>query len=66
MIPVQIDLSGAAVNSATTIYLGFQGGYVIFLGDMVSIEPGLRYSYGIDDAKDDNTFQLNIGFALHF
>ncbi|TDQ25512.1 hypothetical protein [Tenacibaculum caenipelagi] len=66
MIPVQADLSGYSVTGASPMWLGIQGGYAIFLGDNVSVEPGLRYNYGIGDAEDNNVFQLNIGFALHF
>ena len=66
MIPVQADLSGASYDGASPMWLGLQGGYAIFLGDNVSVEPGLRYNLGMGDAKDNNTFQFNIGFALHF
>lgn len=66
MIPVQIDYSGASYDTYDASYLGFQAGYAIFLGDMVSIEPGLRYNLGLGDTEDINTFQLNVGFALHF
>ncbi|MCF2875650.1 MULTISPECIES: hypothetical protein [unclassified Tenacibaculum] len=66
MIPVQIDYTGASVGNVDPSYLGFQAGYAIFLGDMVSVEPGLRYNLGLGDAEDVNVFQLNVGFALHF
>ena len=66
MIPVQIDYSGASFESNDASYLGFQAGYALFLGDMVSIEPGLRYNLGLGDTKDVNVLQLNVGFALHF
>ncbi len=62
IIPVQIDYSG---NTNDASYLGLQAGYAIFLGDMVSIEPGVKYNYGLGDSKDNNVFQFNIGFALH-
>lgn len=64
-IPVQLDLSGNAQDGVSPMWLGVQGGYAIFLGENVSIEPGLRYNYGIGDAEDVNLFQLNVGFALH-
>ena len=66
MIPVQIDYSGASYDNYDASYLGLQAGYAIFLGDMVSIEPGLRYNLGLGDSEDINVFQLNVGFALHF
>ncbi|WP_435254790.1 hypothetical protein [Tenacibaculum sp. A30] len=66
MIPVQIDYSGASYDAYDASFLGFQAGYAIFLGDMVSIEPGLRYNLGLGDTEDFNSFQLNVGFALHF
>ena len=66
MIPVQIDYSGASYDNFDASYLGLQAGYAIFLGDMVSIEPGLRYNLGLGDSEDNNVFQLNVGFALHF
>mgnify|MGYP000321330261 CR=1 FL=1 len=62
MIPVQIDYAG---NTNDASYLGLQAGYAIFLGDMVSIEPGVRYNLGLGDSEDNNVFQFNIGFALH-
>lgn len=66
MIPVQIDYSGASYDAYDASFLGFQAGYAIFLGDMVSIEPGLRYNLGLGDTEDFNSFQFNVGFALHF
>ena len=66
MIPVQIDYTGASIGDVNTSFLGLQAGYAIFLGDMVSIEPGLRYNLGLGDSEDVNVFELNIGFALHF
>ncbi|WP_348716817.1 hypothetical protein [Tenacibaculum sp. 190130A14a] len=66
MIPVQLDLTGSARDGSNPMWLGIQGGYAIFLGENVSIEPGLRYNLGIGDAEDANLFQFNVGFALHF
>ena len=65
MIPVQLDLSGTTPEGVSPMWLGLQGGYAIFLGDNVSIEPGVRYNLGIGDAEDVNTFQFNVGFAVH-
>ncbi|MCL5247435.1 hypothetical protein M4I21_16565 [Cellulophaga sp. 20_2_10] len=69
MIPVQVDYAGASVKDAdeNPSFLGLQGGYAIFLGENVSIEPGLRYNITMnDDAFSEDVFQFQIGFALHF
>jgi len=69
MIPVQVDIAGASVEDLddNPMYLGIQGGYAIFLGSNVSIEPGLRYNMSLnEDYSDEGIFQFNIGFALHF
>ena len=69
MIPVQLDYSGGTMKdvSEDPSYLGFQAGYACFLGSNVSIEPGVRYNLSLNDNySDKDTFQLNIGFALHF
>lgn len=67
-IPVQIDYSGSDIKDATEnpSYFGIQGGYAIFLGDNVSIEPGLRYDISLNNDFYKDVFQLNVGFALHF
>lgn len=67
-IPVQLDYSGASVKDAdeNPSYLGIQGGYAIFLGQNVSIEPGLRFNKSLNDDFYDDVFQVRIGFALHF
>jgi hypothetical protein len=69
MIPVTLDLTGASIKDASEnpMWLGIGAGYAIFLGDNVSIEPGLRYNLSLnEDYSDKGVFQLNIGFALHF
>ncbi|WP_111307583.1 hypothetical protein [Confluentibacter sediminis] len=69
MIPLQIDVTGATIKDAdeNPLWLGLQGGYAIFLGNNVSIEPGLRYSLSLnEEATDEGVFQARIGFALHF
>src|SRR5690606_37076801 len=68
MIPVQVDYNGASIKDLdeNPSYLGLQGGYAIFLGDNVSIEPGLRYDMSLNDDFYESVFQVNIGFALHF
>lgn len=67
--PVQVDYSGASIKDfdENPSYLGIQAGYAWFLGSNVSVEPGVRYNLTLNDNyTDKNTFQVNIGFALHF
>lgn len=72
MIPVQVDYTGASgdlyeAGDETPSYIGIQAGYAWFLGQNVSIEPGLRYNASMNDKyTEDGQFQFNIGFALHF
>lgn len=69
MIPITLDLTGASIKDApeNPLWLGIGAGYAIFLGDNVSIEPGLRYNLSLNDNyTDKGVFQLNVGFALHF
>jgi hypothetical protein len=69
MIPIQLDLTGASLKDAdeNPLWFGVQGGYAIFLGDSVSIEPGLRYNFSLNDkVNDKGIFELRLGFALHF
>ena len=72
MIPVTLDLTGASgdaveIAGENPIWLGIGAGYAIFLGNNVSIEPGLRYNFSLNqDYTDKDIFQFNVGFALHF
>jgi hypothetical protein len=69
MIPVQLDLTGASWKDVdeNPLWLGIQGGYAIFLGDNVSIEPGLRYNISLNENfTDKGIFELRVGFALYF
>lgn len=69
MIPVTVDLTGASIKDATEnpMWLGVGAGYAWFLGDQVSIEPGVRYNHSLnEDFTDKGVFQVNIGFALYF
>ena len=68
MIPVQIDYSGASYNDVdeNPSYLGLQAGYAIFLGENVSIEPGLRFNKSLNEDFYEDVFQVRVGFALHF
>jgi hypothetical protein len=71
MIPVTLDLTGASGDGAengageTPLWLGVGAGYAWFLGDMVAIEPGIRYNHSLnEDFTDKGVFQINIGFTL--
>ncbi|MFD0964200.1 hypothetical protein [Pseudofulvibacter geojedonensis] len=69
MIPVSADLNGASIEDAdeNPMYLGLGAGYAWFVGNNVSIEPGLRYNATMNDKADaEGNLQFNIGFALHF
>jgi len=68
MIPVQVDYSGASTKDIdeNPSYVGLQAGYAVFLGENVSIEPGLRYNVSLNDDFYTSALQFNIGFALHF
>jgi hypothetical protein len=72
MIPVTLDLTGASgdaveIAGENPMWLGIGAGYAIFLGNNVSIEPGLRYNFSLNqDYTDKDIFQFNVGFALHF
>ena len=68
-IPIQVDITGASIEDAdeNPLWLGLQGGYAIFLNDYVSLEPGLRYNFSLNDQySGEGAFELRIGFALHF
>jgi len=72
MIPVTVDLTGASgdlveIVGETPMWLGLGAGYAWFLGDHVSIEPGLRYNLSMnEDYTDQGVLQFNVGFALYF
>ncbi|GGX03297.1 hypothetical protein [Aquimarina muelleri] len=66
IIPFQINYNGASVEQKENpSYFGIQGGYAIFLGNTVSIEPGLGYDFSLNDNLYSDVFQFNIGFAIH-
>lgn len=70
VIPVEVSYNGQSETDVTKnpSYVGIQAGYAVFLGDMVSLEPGLRYNYALLN-KDDgglSFLQFNVGFVLHF
>jgi hypothetical protein len=68
--PFQVDYSGQGgediFGSEKPSYLGLQGGYAFFIGDMVSVEPALRYNLSLNSDFYDNIFQVQIGFSLFF
>ncbi|MDN3677919.1 hypothetical protein QWY90_11425 [Flavobacterium paronense] len=68
MIPVELSYNGVSVKGLdeNPSYVGLQAGYAWFLGENVSIEPGLRYNYSLNSDFYENALQFNIGFALHF
>ena len=71
MIPVTLDLTGASGEDAfgdeTPLWLGLGAGYAWFIGEKVSIEPGLRYNLSLnEDFTDQGILQFNVGFALYF
>jgi hypothetical protein len=69
MIPVTLDLTGASIEDANEnpLWLGMGAGYAWFIGNNISIEPGLRYNHSLnEDYSDDGIFQFNVGFALSF
>ncbi|WP_318311692.1 hypothetical protein [Flagellimonas crocea] len=68
-IPFQVDITGSSVqdSSVNPLWLGLQGGYAIFVGEQISIEPGLRYNLSLnEDYTDEGILEFRIGFALHF
>jgi len=66
--PLEASFTGASIKDydENPSYFGLQGGYALFVGKNVSIEPGIRYNISLNNDFYDDVFQLNIGFALHF
>lgn len=67
-IPFQVDYTGQSgddfFSGENPSYLGLQGGYAFFLGEMVSIEPSLRYNLSLNSDFFDDIFQIQIGFSI--
>jgi hypothetical protein len=64
-----LDVTGASTKAdEDPMWLGIGAGYAFFLGDNVSIEPGLRYNMNLNSDLVDlpAVIQFNVGFALHF
>jgi hypothetical protein len=68
MIPVEVSYNGVSVQDAeeNPSYIGLQGGYAIKLSEDITLEPGLRYNYSLNDDFFKSILQFNVGFALHF
>ena len=68
MIPVEVSYNGVSVKGLdeNPSYIGIQAGYAWFLGDNVSIEPGIRYNNSLNTDFYKSVIQFNVGFALHF
>ncbi len=68
-VPIQVDVTGQSGDDVfggdDPVYLGLQGGYAFFMGDMVSIEPTLRYAISLNDTFE-NVFQAQVGFSFFF
>ena len=64
----QVDYTGQSgddfFGGENPSYLGLQGGYAFFLGEMVSIEPSLRYNLSLNSDFFDDIFQIQIGFSI--
>ena len=68
-IPFQVDITGgqASGESINPLWLGIQGGYVIFLTNNIGIEPAIRYNYSLnDDFTDKGIFEFTVGFSFYF
>ncbi len=58
---------GSDNDNVTGSWINIEGGYPIFLGDNIAIEPALEYNIGGGDANEDvSGFGLNFGFTLYF
>ncbi|HEU0125495.1 hypothetical protein [Flavobacterium sp.] len=66
--PLEASYTGVSIKDVdhNPSFIGLQGGYALFLGNNVSIEPGLRYNITTNEDYGKSFFQFNIGFALHF
>lgn len=69
-VPFQVDYSGQSgedfFGDEKPSYLGLQAGYAFFIGDMVSIEPALRYNLSLNSDSSENIFQVQVGFSIFF
>lgn len=66
--PITLDVTGAKIDNQdeNPLWLGIGGGYAWFIGDRISIEPGVRYNLSLnEDFSDKDRFQVNIGFVVY-
>ncbi len=71
--PVQLDLRGTSLKSdddsdpENPLWLGLQGGYAWFITDNMSLEPGIKYNFSLnEDYASGGAFEFRIGFAAFF
>ncbi|MEM1260497.1 MAG: hypothetical protein AAGH81_18380 [Bacteroidota bacterium] len=63
IIPLGADFTGFSSDGFSGTWFGLQGGYAVFLGDKVAIEPTLRYNIALDDDVN-SAFQALVGFVI--
>ncbi len=63
-IPVGLDFTGFSSDRNDGSWVGAQGGYAIFLGESVAIEPAVRYNFTLDESQAESIFQALVGFTL--
>ncbi|HPF10106.1 MAG TPA: hypothetical protein PKW08_11625 [Flavobacteriaceae bacterium] len=67
--PIAADVNGSSGNSYSPMWVGVQAAYAWFIANNVSLEPGLRYGFGMNDdagSGDFNIFSAFIGFNVYF
>jgi len=64
IIPLGADFTGFSSDGFSASWFGLQGGYAVFLGDNVAIEPSLRYNISLDSDDADSVFQALVGFVI--
>ena len=63
IIPLGADFTGFTTDGFNGSWFGLQGGYAVFLGDNVAIEPTLRYNIALGDDVN-SAFQALVGFVI--
>lgn len=63
IIPLGADFTGFSADGFSGSWFGLQGGYAVFLGDQVAIEPTLRYNIALGDDVN-SAFQALVGFVI--
>ncbi len=67
--PVAVDVNGSSTGEFSPMWVGVQGGYAWFVANNISIEPGVRYGYGLNEEAGDgdaNLLGVNVGFNVFF